>query len=297
MWQFAHLAGYKTVHIDGSFHNELAPAEKSLVDSRITVFENPGYLRDQKLVSKLLNALEDKEPAFIYVEKYGVHFPYSTKYPPGFHALPTAIDPVTSNHQNAIVVAVEGFLKSLLPAPAELVHEYSDRTIADYPNAIAWSVDEFFRSLLPRVDLSKTLLIYTSDHGQSLLPGHFTHCSTTPNASPGEAYVPLIATTLVPEFEEGLKKSAARYFGRFSHFEIFPTLLLAMGYDSAWIHGIYGPSLMESPAANRKFMVGNPDLQPLMIPVDRNTKPSSCSTKPATATCSLGEDLSAPGRL
>jgi hypothetical protein len=30
---------------------------------------------------------------------------------------------------------------------------------------------------MPAVDLSKTLIIYTSDHGQSLLPGHFTHCS------------------------------------------------------------------------------------------------------------------------
>ena len=40
--------------------------------------------------------------------------------------------------------------------------------VCHYPNAIAWSVDEFFRKLLPAVDLSKTLIVYTSDHGQSL---------------------------------------------------------------------------------------------------------------------------------
>ena len=105
--------------------------------------------------------------------------------------------------------------------------------IADYPNAIAWSVDEFFRNLLPAVDLSKTLIIYTSDHGQSLLPGQFTHCSTPPKVAPGEAYVPLFAITSVPEFERRLEKGAAIGFGRFSHFEVFPTLLLAMGYDTA----------------------------------------------------------------
>ena len=42
------------MHIDASYHNELSPAEKTQIDSNITIFENPGYLRDQKLVGKLL---------------------------------------------------------------------------------------------------------------------------------------------------------------------------------------------------------------------------------------------------
>jgi glucan phosphoethanolaminetransferase (alkaline phosphatase superfamily) len=84
IWQFAHWAGYTNVHVDASFQTELSLAEKALIDSRITVFENPGYLRDQRLVGKVLQALKDDRPAFIYVEKYGVHFPYSTKFPPTF---------------------------------------------------------------------------------------------------------------------------------------------------------------------------------------------------------------------
>ncbi len=262
IWQFAHWAGYTTVHVDASAQTELSLAEKALIDSRITIFENPGYLRDQRLVGKLLQALKDDRPAFIYVEKYGVHFPYSTKIPPHFHAFPTVVGSDISN-QNAIV----RFLKSFLP-PAG-TGQY-DHAIADYTNAIVWSVDEFFRNLLPAVDLSKTLIIYTSDHGQSLLPHKLTHCSTPPKAAPGEAYVPLFATTSAPEFARGLEKGAARGFGRFSHFEVFPTLLLAMGYDAAWVNGSYGPSLMDLPSADRKFMIGNPDFQPMMIPVDRN---------------------------
>ena len=96
-----------------------------------------------------------------------------------------------------------------------------------------------------------------------------THCSTTPNVHPGEAYVPLFAITSVPEFEQHLEEGAAHGFGRFSHFEIFPTLLLAMGYDAAGSTD-YGPSLMDLPSPDRKFMIGSPDLQPMMIPADRN---------------------------
>jgi glucan phosphoethanolaminetransferase (alkaline phosphatase superfamily) len=278
IWQFAHSAGYKTVHIDASFNNELSPIEKTLVDSNITLFDNPGYLRDQKLVGRLLRVLKDEGPAFIYVEKYGVHFPYSTKYPPDFHAFPTPVEPAASKYQDTIIGSVNAFLKSFLP-PAGTV-QYSDRGIADYPNAIAWSVDEFFKNLLPAVELSKTLIIYTSDHGQSLLPGHFTHCSTTARVSPGEVSVPLFAATLVPEFERGLEQGAARGFGRFSHFEVFPTVLLAMGYDASWVNDNYGPSLMDAPSPDRKFMIGSPNFQPMMIPADRNFMPAASSTEP-----------------
>src|SRR5262249_7254132 len=49
-WQYAHRAGYKTVYIDAWDHNALAPVERALIDSNIKIFNNPGYLRDQKLV-------------------------------------------------------------------------------------------------------------------------------------------------------------------------------------------------------------------------------------------------------
>jgi hypothetical protein len=52
-------------------------------------------------------------------------------------------------------------------------------------------------------------------------------------------------------------KGAARGFGQFSHFEVFPTLLLALGYDPGWVKETYGPSLMDSPSPDRKFMIGS----------------------------------------
>jgi formylglycine-generating enzyme required for sulfatase activity/glucan phosphoethanolaminetransferase (alkaline phosphatase superfamily) len=244
-WQLAHGAGYKTVYIDAfagplEYHSGSSLVEKRLIDSKINILDSRAYLRDHKAVDKLVEVLKNEEPAFIYLDKFGVHSPYATKYPPDFRVFPT-------------------------PAGSELADR--EVMVAHYRNAIAWSVDEFFKKLLPAVDLSKTLIIYTSDHGQSLLQGGYkqTHCSVGGNVHPGEAYVPLFAVTLEPEFKRRLANGAALGSGRFSHFEVFPTLLLAMGYDAGWVAKTYGPSLMETPAPDRKFLIGFPYLQPQMI--------------------------------
>jgi glucan phosphoethanolaminetransferase (alkaline phosphatase superfamily) len=246
-WEFARKAGYKTVHIEARRGpgDGISLAERTLVDSIMNVNKTVGYLRDQVIGDKLLHALKEEGPAFIYIEKFGVHRYYSDKYPPDFRAVPT---PLSDS-----VWSVDG-------------DDMGERELAHYSNAIAWSVDEFFRRVLPAVDLHKTLIIYTSDHGQSLLPGRFPHCSTTPTIPPAEAEVPLFAITSKPDFEQRLEQGAARGFGQFSHFEVFPTLLLALGYDAGWVKETYGPSLMDSPSPDKKFMIGNPDFQARMIP-------------------------------
>jgi len=245
IWQFAHNARYKTVYIDAfagplEYHSGFSPIEKTLIDSKVNILDSRTYLRDYKAVDKLVEALEDEGPAFIYLDKFGVHTPYASKYPPDFHLFPTR--------------------------PGA---EFSDREVmvAHYQNAINWSVDGFFRKLLPAVDLSKTLIIYTSDHGQSLLQGGYkqTHCSQGNYVHPGEAYVPLFAVTSEPDFKRRLANAATRGLDRFSHFEVLPTVLLAMGYDARWVAKAYGPSLMDSPVPDRKFLVGYPYLQPRMI--------------------------------
>jgi glucan phosphoethanolaminetransferase (alkaline phosphatase superfamily) len=268
IWQLAHRAGYKTVHINAWSNpllqriSGLSPAEEAQVDSNVTMLENPKYLRDHRLVESLLAVLKDEGPAFIYVDKFGIHFPYSDKYPPNFHAFP---DPVASEPSNLKQGSLAAFLQGFMPPSGK---DFSASEIVHYPNAIAWSVDDFFRKLLPGLDLSKTLILYTSDHGQSLLPAHPSHCSWAPTVPEGEAYVPLFAATALPEFEQRLKRGAAAGFNRFSHFEIFPTLLLAMGYDPDWIKRVYGPTLEDSPSPSRTFMVGAPGYKTWLVRVD-----------------------------
>jgi hypothetical protein len=96
------------------------------------------------------------------------------------------------------------------------------------------------------------------------------------------------------EFEQCLKKGAARGFNRFSHFEIFPTLLLAMGYDAGWVKRTYGPSLMDSPSPERRFMIGSPAYQPMMIAVDPDFKPPSSSIKPGKQQIPVAESTGQP---
>jgi len=250
LWEFAHKAGYKTVHIDAlsyALGNGITLGERILVDSNIRVNKTVGYLRDQTVVEKLVHALKEEEPEFIYVDKFGVHYSYADKYPPDFHAIATPPSDTASS-----LVSDDRYAGA--------------RALVQYQNATAWSVGEFFRNLLPAVDLHKTLIVYTSDHGQSLLPGRFPHCSTTSTVPLAEADVPLFVITSEPDFEQRLEQGAARGSGQFSHFEVFPTLLLALGYDAGWVKQTYGPSLMDSPSPDRKFMVGSPYFQTRMIP-------------------------------
>jgi hypothetical protein len=91
----------------------------------------------------------------------------------------------------------------------------------------------------------------------------------------GEVYVPLLAITSNAEFLSRLERGASLSFGHFSHFEVFPTLLIALGYDVGWVQRSYGASLMDVPSPDRRFMIGSPGFQPLMISVESTSKLNS----------------------
>jgi glucan phosphoethanolaminetransferase (alkaline phosphatase superfamily) len=227
IWQYARRAGYRTVHIDGMagplyFSNGFSVKENNLIDTNIGILDNPEHTRDNKIADKVLALLADGAPIFLMVDKHGVHVPYELRYPRDESA------------------------------------DHNQDRVHHYKRAITWSVDGFFRRLMPRLDLSNTLIVYTSDHGQDLQRA-LTHCSTT-NVNPVEARVPLFAATGDPSFEQRLRDAAKPGFNRTSHFEIFPTLLIAMGYDEKWVSEAYGPSLLDQEAGHnaRSFMVGNP---------------------------------------
>jgi len=243
LWQFAKAAGYKTVYIDpwsGSFgdvHSGLTRDELRFVDERI-VLNGPPYERDIEAARILGSMLQKNERLFLHVDKFGTHFPYDASSPPDFNRF---------------------------ARPDGSRYEYYSKTFEDlvgsYKNAIAWSVDGFFRELLPRVDLSRTLLLYTSDHGQNLWDDGTTlwrHCDTNP--PPSELWVPLFAVAEQSEFQRGLAASAARSLNEATHFEIFPTLLVAMGFDAAATEAAYGPNLLNVPSGQpRRFIVGDVD--------------------------------------
>lgn len=125
IWQYARTAAFRTVHINSfgtpvALVNGMGAEERSYIDERMVVEQQPAYLRYSVVASKLRELLRDPTPMFIFVEKYGVHVPYDRMYP------------ATEN-----VFSADRSLPFSLSNRAELVRHYS--------NAVRWSVDGFFR--------------------------------------------------------------------------------------------------------------------------------------------------------
>jgi glucan phosphoethanolaminetransferase (alkaline phosphatase superfamily) len=232
IWQYAKAAGLKTVYIDAfghlyGLHSGMTVLEYAMVDQKTLVRGKPRYLLDSIIAQKLTEALADPTPSFIYVEKYGVHVPYDDKYPPAQERFPVSGDA-------------------------------RERTIALYKNAVSWSVDNFFHKFLTDVDLSDTLIVYTSDHGQNLLDGAYaaSHCSAIGQVAQGEGLVPLFLLTSKSDWITRLSEVIDHRIHRSSHFDIIPTLLNAFGYEVHAVRAKYGPSLLDRQTRSRQFLVG-----------------------------------------
>jgi lipid A ethanolaminephosphotransferase len=106
--------------------------------------------------------------------------------------------------------------------------------------------------------MSGKAMIYTSDHGQSLLEGGYagTHCTVGPNIAVGEALVPLFAITGDAALRTELTAASRRMHNKASHFDIFPTLLMALGYARAEVQAAYGAGLFGEPGGPRRFLSG-----------------------------------------
>ncbi len=254
LWQFAKAAGYQTIYLDvyarsyGDMHTGLTAAELSSVDTH-TVLEQPGYQRDISAAGMIASILRKKGPMFVYFDKFGTHFPYDESTPPDFN-------------------------RFARPDGTRFV--YYRKTLEDltgsYKNAIAWSVDGFFRELLPNIDLDRVLLLYTSDHGQNLWDDGTTfwrHCDTNPPAT--ELWIPLLAFTGNEQFRSALSASAARSPNQATHFDIFPTLLVAMGYNPQAVEATYGSNLLNIPAGrSRRFLIGDVNGRAYRVWIDIN---------------------------
>ncbi|MDF0585118.1 sulfatase-like hydrolase/transferase [Bradyrhizobium yuanmingense] len=242
MWMFAKRAGYRTIYIDGyatskntsiSNHSFMNPSERDAIDVSDPIDSQPTFNRDMEIVDHIVDALKTDGPKFIFVEKNGAHYPYPKAYPPTFRGEEGAF-----------------------PNP-DLTNESDLKR--SYRLAVQWSVDEFFKKLLPQIDLSDTLLIYTSDHGQNLFDGGYrlSHCSTTGNIHPSEAKVPLFAITKNASLDDRFRLAAKMGANRVSHFQLFPTMLDLMGYEPRFVAG-FGRTLFDKPGPNQwQFFTGH----------------------------------------
>ena len=249
LWAFAKAAGYRTVYLDGQrtnreLQNFMTAQELSEIDELIQ-HDEATVARDKDivLVEKLQALLARPERLYIYVNKNGVHFPYEGKYPPSAAVFKPHMETGT------IVGLNEG-------------NQYGDGFGNEpfrnsYKNAVAWNTGEFFKRLLPQIDLSKTLLLFTSDHGQNFTKtqdvGFLTHCTTGP-APAAEGTIPLVWLTDHGATLSALQASAQRWQHRASQWNTPSTILQLMGYPADWLAEQYEPTLFAEQLGKPQFI-------------------------------------------
>ena len=240
IWQYAKKAGLRTVYIDaqrtaGNLQNLMNDAEKKDIDEFVQFDQTSVRDRDMAAAAKLIELLNDDQPALVVINKVGAHFPVHDKYPDAF----MAYRPTLPRGQ-FVEVADTGQRDGFNGQPDDWVL-YRNA----YKNTLLWNVGEFFSRVFAQANLNNALLIYTSDHGQDLHergnPGLNTHCGGDPVEE--EGLVPLVVIQ-----GSGLKTVdwQAHLTGnkdRSSHYNIFPTLLQLMGYDLAGVEAVYGKPL------------------------------------------------------
>jgi glucan phosphoethanolaminetransferase (alkaline phosphatase superfamily) len=231
IWRYAKKAGYRTVYLDGQRHNgrlmNLMTAEELAdIDEHIQLDPaTPPVGRDMEIARRLRRIVEDaREPAFVYVNKMGAHFPYEGKYPRE-HAVyqPTLKQTYFGNEVDP---------KDTW-SPETEDEDTRTRFRNSYHNTLRWNVGRFFDTLLPGLDLSQAVMLYMADHGQDFhedgRPGFRTHC-TSDKAAPGEGMVPMAVITQVSGILADMRGAAEKNRDRVSQFNVFPSVLALLGY-------------------------------------------------------------------
>lgn len=240
MWSYAKNAGLKTIYIDaqrteGELQNGMTERELKNIDEFIQFDDVDVRYRDQEVAKLLIDKINNDKREFIFVNKVGLHFPIHDKYPDEFLNYKPAL-PRGKWGNVSDTGSREGF-------------NGTDKDWAEYRNSyrntLEWNVGEFFAKLLNNADLNKALIIYTADHGQDLHerknPGNNTHCSATPTFE--EGLVPLVILQGDSLNTLNWAKTLKQNKDKSSHYNIFPTILKVMKYDSLQTNKAYGNSL------------------------------------------------------
>jgi Sulfatase len=230
VWSYARAAGFQTFFIDGqrngSYQNYLNGKEAALIHQIIGV--DKGNDTDRSIAALLRTMMLKPGKMFIYINKKGSHFPYDDNYP-----------------------------DDLLAAP--VTPEQS------YDAAVRYSTEDFLDTALMDVPLMKTLIIYTSDHGEQFAGGA-GHCNTVPTAP--EKSVPLLLVTGDSQLAREASDAASVLRDHAGHEQIFATLLDAMGYDLQAAEAKYGSSLLSPRVPQRYYHV-------LSMPIPSKAQPKT----------------------
>lgn len=228
IFQYAKAMGYTTYYLDTQtdyLWNGLTVTDLTYIDHHMTR-RNFGqdYDVDLRAADFIYEQVASGTGNFFLLNKAGVHFHYNDTYP------------------------AEAIIWEPIPAPKIYVDPLAVGNT--YDNGLHYNVEQFFRRLLKdTIVLEHTLLLYTSDHGQTLIENGETwsHCGNTSK----EAAVPLLLI--------GQHNFSPDTQYRATHYNIFPTILDLMGVPAEARIVTYPLSLLEATtldSANRYFLGG-----------------------------------------
>ena len=232
IFQYAQARGYRTTYFDVTSNQFWIGQSNDLADldtwrSRDQFPSAHPFERDLVVAEQLQRLVSQSQGNFIWVNKRGLHFNYTSHYPPQA----TIWQPVSTARFD--------------PAEPQLL-------INAYDNALRYNLNQFFERLIaPNPDiLQNTVILYTADHSQTLSKQGetWTHCV----GSRAEMMVPIFLLSQQP-----LTVNTAY---RASHANLFATLLRLMDIpQSAWQQS-YAPSLLDPLSGlqpRRRYFVGH----------------------------------------
>lgn len=161
LFDYAKKMGYETIFIDvdsGYLSKLLETAREGHVRSLDRWMNNQSFrdrqidletTKDLGIARYLSSLLNEKGGYFILVNKKGLHFHYRNTYPddPAFTFWKPVMEPSEPINTD--------------PAGRE-------KLVNTYDNGIRFQVDEFFREFVSKTTNQNYVILYTSDHGQTL---------------------------------------------------------------------------------------------------------------------------------
>jgi glucan phosphoethanolaminetransferase (alkaline phosphatase superfamily) len=219
IFDYAKKMGYKTLYIDIN-RVYLSSLIKAAADGHVRSLDqwmtdrsfrehdiDLAAAKDVGVAAFLSTLLNENTGYFILVNKKGLHFHYCNKYP----------DDMASTIWRPVMKA----LQSIDPSAAG-----REKLVNTYDNGIRFQVDEFFRKLVSRTTNQNYVVLYTSDHGQTLAENGQVYTHMKPDKEIVD--VPNFLVSGERYCRQGLLDGIAPGI-RVSHLNNFATLLDLMG--------------------------------------------------------------------
>jgi len=250
VFDYAKKMGYETIYIDID-HGYLSTLVKAAGEGPVRSLDrwmtdrsfeerhvDLEATKDLGIARFLSGLLNERGGYFIVVNKKGLHFQYRNRYP--------------DDEASAIWKPVMAASESMNPGAAG-----REKIVNTYDNGIRYQVDEFFRVLVSETTNRNYVVLYTSDHGQTLAE----HGQAYTHMKPDEVIVDVPAFFVSGErySRKGLLAGIPPGI-RVSHLNNFATLLDLMGVPLSLRVRPYDKSIFSLTAEDnraRSYMSGS----------------------------------------